>query len=170
MILWITASVTSLVPALPPRSFVLTPSRHVCSVAAMMSLAASCSPSQSSISQAVQNVATGLARPMPVMSNAEPWIGSNMEGMVREGSMLAVGATPMEPANAALVCQRRVWGDIVLSRSLRLTGCKVREDVGVEVSGEDSVEGLGMQRHSDSHGIDEHVVHGLSEVRCELSC
>lgn len=35
------------------------------------------------------------------MSNAEPWMGSNMLGMVREGSMLAVGAIPIDPARAA---------------------------------------------------------------------
>ena len=29
---------------------------------------------------AVQNVPIGLAMPLPVMSKAEPWIGSNIEG------------------------------------------------------------------------------------------
>ena len=33
----------------------------------------------SSITQ-LQKVPTGLARPLPMMSKAEPWMGSNIEG------------------------------------------------------------------------------------------
>ncbi len=34
---------------------------------------------------AVQNVPIGLAMPLPVMSKAEPWMGSNMEGQRAPG-------------------------------------------------------------------------------------
>ena len=43
-----------------------------CAVLAMYAAAAGLSPKCSSIMAAVQNVATGLATPLPVMSNAEP--------------------------------------------------------------------------------------------------
>jgi hypothetical protein len=75
-----TASVTSLVPALPPRSRVRMPRSVTASTLSISFLAALSSPSQMSISDAVQKVATGLATPLPVMSKAEPWIGSNMDG------------------------------------------------------------------------------------------
>ena len=48
-----------------------------------------------------QNVPMGLATPWPMMSKAEPWIGSNIDGNVRSGLMLAVGAIPSDPASAA---------------------------------------------------------------------
>lgn len=40
------------------------------------------------------------------MSKAEPWIGSNIEGYVRVGSRLEVGAIPIEPASAAARSER----------------------------------------------------------------
>lgn len=42
-----------------------------------------------------------LPIPIPVISKAEPWMGSNMDGFSRVGSRLDVGAIPMDPANAA---------------------------------------------------------------------
>ena len=116
---------TSFVPAFPPRSLVLMPSTHVFSIARMIISLASCSPSQSSISHAVQKVPTGFASPIPVISKADPWMGSNIEGMVREGSMLHVGAIPIEPARAA-------------ARSERISACKlvariVSRDSGLSV-------------------------------------
>ena len=42
--------------------------------------AASVSPRCSSSITTDQNVPTGFARPLPMMSNAEPWIGSNIDG------------------------------------------------------------------------------------------
>lgn len=42
-----------------------------------------------------------LPSPLPTISNAEPCIGSNMDGFSLVGSRLLVGAMPMEPANAA---------------------------------------------------------------------
>ena len=96
-----TAAVTSFVLALPPRSLVVMPFSQTASTDFKSLAAASSSPSHVSISAAVQNVATGLAMPIPVMSNAEPWIGSNMLGFSRVGSRFEVGAMPMDPARAA---------------------------------------------------------------------
>ena len=75
-----TASVTSCVVAAPPTSCVMMPAAQTCSTAAISRVAAAGSPRCSSICAAVQKLATGLAMPLPVMSKAEPWIGSNMEG------------------------------------------------------------------------------------------
>lgn len=46
------------------------------------------------------------------MSNAEPWMGSNIDGFSRVGSRLLVGAIPMEPARAAARSDRisACWG------------------------------------------------------------
>ena len=35
--------------------------------------------------------------PLPAMSGADPWIGSNIDGVVRSGLMLPPGATPRLP-------------------------------------------------------------------------
>ena len=43
-------------------------------------VAAAGSPRCSSIMTEDQNVPTGLAMPLPMMSKAEPWIGSNIDG------------------------------------------------------------------------------------------
>ncbi|KAI9903736.1 hypothetical protein N3K66_000265 [Trichothecium roseum] len=143
-----TAAVTSLVPALPPRSAVMTPATQTLSTERMRASAAPSSPSQRSISAAVQKVATGLATPLPVMSKAEPWMGSNMEGFSRVGSRLLVGAMPMEPARAA-------------ARSERMSACWTNGDNGVE--------GLGLEHHPRGHGVDEHLVHGdVGEVFGDL--
>jgi hypothetical protein len=55
----------------------------------------------SSISAADQNIATGFATPCPVISDALPCTGSNMEGFFLVGSRLLDGATPILPAKAA---------------------------------------------------------------------
>src|SRR5262249_33599988 len=81
----ITARVTSAVLAFPPRSGVKTFFAVTVSIAFIRRAAAFVSPRCSSIIDAVQNVAIGLATPLPVMSNAEPWIGSNIEGKVFSG-------------------------------------------------------------------------------------
>jgi len=39
--------------------------------------------------------------PLPAMSNALPWIGSNIDGERRSGSIFPVGAMPSDPASAA---------------------------------------------------------------------
>ncbi|KAI7498770.1 hypothetical protein KC357_g101 [Hortaea werneckii] len=96
-----TASVTSFVPALPPRSLVRIPFPQTVSIHCMSLSAACSSPSHRIISAAVQKVPMGFATPFPVMSNAEPWIGSNMLGFCLVGSRLDVGAMPIEPARAA---------------------------------------------------------------------
>jgi hypothetical protein len=117
-----TAFVTSIVVALPPRSFVITPASQTLSTISSKASPALSSPSHFNISTAVQNVATGLAKkildskqldgelyvpiPIPVISKADPWIGSNIEGFSRVGSRLLVGAIPIEPASAAARSER----------------------------------------------------------------
>ena len=93
--------------------------------AAISRAAAFAAPRCSSIIDAVQKVAIGLATPLPVMSKAEPWIGSNMEGKVRSGLRLAVGAMPNDPDRAA-------------ARSDRMSACRL---LATMVS---SVEGLSV--------------------------
>src|SRR5262249_54597541 len=102
----ITACVTSRVRALPPRSGVRIFCAVTFSIARMMRAAARASPRCSSMSDAVQNVAIGLATPLPVMSNAEPWIGSNIDRNLRSGLRFAVGAVPGEPESAAARSER----------------------------------------------------------------
>src|SRR6185295_2258334 len=107
-----TARVTSAVVAWPPRSRVCSAGFAVTrSIAPITRPAASLSPRCSSSITTDQNVPIGLASPLPMMSNAEPWIGSNIEGKRRSGSMLAVGAMPRLPASAA-------------ARSLRMSACR----------------------------------------------
>ena len=50
------------------------------SIACINRVAAAASPRCSSIITDDQNVPIGLAMPLPMMSKAEPWIGSNIEG------------------------------------------------------------------------------------------
>src|SRR6476646_5408035 len=69
-----------------------------------------------------QKVPMGLAIPLPMMSKAEPWIGSNIEGGVRSGLRLAVGAMPKEPASAA-------------ARSDRMSACRLVATIVSSVSG-----------------------------------
>jgi hypothetical protein len=43
---------------------------------------------------------------LQVISKAEPWIGTNIDGNLRAGSMFMVGATPSEPASAPARSER----------------------------------------------------------------
>ena len=75
--------------------------------------------------------------PLPVMSNAEPWIGSNIDGKRRSGSRLAVGPRPSEPDKRAR---------------------QIGQDVGVQVGRDDHVQGRGPQHHARGHGVDQLLV------------
>ena len=82
-------------------------------IAAAMRRAAACfSPRCSSIIAALQKVPIGLAMPLPAISKAEPWIGSNIDGYLRSGLRLAVGAMPRLPDRAA-------------ARSLKMSACRL---------------------------------------------
>ena len=50
---------------------------------------------------ALRMVASGLTTPLPAISGAEPWTGSNIEGKRRRGSRLALAARPMLPTRIA---------------------------------------------------------------------
>src|SRR5262249_52406407 len=89
------APVTCAGVALPPRSGVCMEESAVTrSIARIRRPAAAVSPRWSSIMTLDQNVPIGLAMPLPTMSKAEPWIGSNIEGNLRSGLGLAVGGAP----------------------------------------------------------------------------
>ncbi len=91
----------SAVEARPPMSRVRAAgSAMTVSIAAMIDAAASGWPRWSSIIAADQIWPIGFAIPCPAMSGAEPCTGSNIDGAVRSGLMLADGAMPMEPATA----------------------------------------------------------------------
>ena len=75
-----TALVNSLVVAVPPRSPVRTPAASVPSNAAVSWAAAADWPRWSSIIAAAHICPTGLAMPLPAMSGADPWTGSNIDG------------------------------------------------------------------------------------------
>ena len=99
-----------------------TCSSVVCSIAFMRRAAAFGSPRCSSIIAAVQKVAIGLATPLPVMSKAEPWIGSNIDGNLRSGLRFAVGAMPRLPESAA-------------ARSERMSACRLVATITSSVAG-----------------------------------
>src|ERR1700722_5648659 len=120
-----TASVTSFVVAVPPTSGVMMPAPVTFSTARISLAEASASPRWSSICDAVQKLATGLAMPLPVISKAEPWIGSNIEGKRRPGSILAVGATPRLPASAPARSDRISAWRLVATMVSRLCGLSV---------------------------------------------
>ena len=50
---------------------------------------------------ALRMVASGLTTPLPAISGADPWTGSNIEGKRRSGSRLALAARPMLPTMIA---------------------------------------------------------------------
>src|SRR3546814_20647321 len=54
----------------------------------------------------------GLAMPLPTMSKAEPWIGSNIEGTSSAGLMLVVAPLPRPPVSAE-------------ARSERMSACRL---------------------------------------------
>ena len=68
--------------------------------AARTLVAASPSPRNSSMWAMESTAAVGLAFPVPTMSGAEPWTGSNIDGPVRAGLRLALEARPMPPLTA----------------------------------------------------------------------
>src|SRR5688572_14835491 len=80
------ASVRSL-PAIVPIPRAVTDS-----IADITSAAACLSPRCSSIIAPDQIAAIGLATPRCAISGAEPWTGSNMEGALRSGLILAEAA------------------------------------------------------------------------------
>ena len=76
-----TAWVASAVVALPPRSAVRRPSASARSTADSIAVAGSSSEKPwRSIIAADRNIASGLAAPVPAMSGADPWTGSNTPG------------------------------------------------------------------------------------------
>src|SRR5262245_2762238 len=93
-----TALVTSIVFALPPRSGVRErPAFNTAPTAARIEAAERSRPRCSSSSAADRIAASGLATPLPAMSGAEPWTGSNKLGYVRSGLRLALAARPRLP-------------------------------------------------------------------------
>ena len=93
-------AVTSWVVELPPMSGVAIPFARAAFIAPMTRSPASGNPRCSSIIAAHQICPIGLAIPLPAMSGAEPWTGSNMEGYFCSGFRFAEGAIPMLPAMA----------------------------------------------------------------------
>jgi len=81
-----TAFATPSVPNPPPRSLLVSPSSIALLNALSRRFPASFSPIQSSIIEADQIVPIGLARPLPMMSKAEPWTGSKRLGVERSGA------------------------------------------------------------------------------------
>ena len=63
--------------------------------------------------------------PLPVMSKAEPWIGSNMDGLLRSGLRFAVGAMPSEPASAAARSDRMSAWRLVATMVSSVSGFSV---------------------------------------------
>src|SRR6516162_4659661 len=70
------------------------------STALVMREAASASPRKSRSMAAETMAAIGLARPVPAMSGADPWTGSNSDGPVLSGLRFAEAARPMPPEMA----------------------------------------------------------------------
>ena len=100
-----------------------------------MRAAAAVSPSSRSISAAVRIMATGLARPVPAMSGAVPWIGSKMPG-------------PPSPSEA----------DGREPDAARDRGGEVGEDVAEQVLGDDHVVRRRLLDQLHRHRVDELVV------------
>src|SRR6266851_5867924 len=88
------ASAQASVDAAPPAA-------STASTAASSSAAASGSPRWSSMRGAESTAPAGFALPVPAMSGAEPWTGSNMEGPVLSGLRLPLADRPRPPVRAA---------------------------------------------------------------------
>src|ERR1700687_3046408 len=148
-----TAAVTSAVLACPPRSGVWQRWSAVTrSIASIRRSPAAVSPRCSSIITADQNVPIGLAMPLPMMSNAEPWIGSNIAGETGSGFGLGGGAVRGgPPPSGAGAAQIMVAGGRDADRA-RQCGGEVGQDVGVQVGGHDRVERLRPHDHAHRHG------------------
>ena len=65
----------------------------------------------------------GLAMPLPAMSGAEPWTGSNIDGISRSGLMLAEGARPMLPAIAGPRSERMSPKRLLPTTTSNQSGC-----------------------------------------------
>src|SRR3954467_6602233 len=96
-----TARVASAVVAVPPRSWVRSPSSSARSTADSRAAASVSKPSPCrSIIAPDRNMARGLATPRPAMSGAEPCTGSNIPGVPGAPSD-ALGSLPSEPVSIA---------------------------------------------------------------------
>src|SRR6185312_1020061 len=96
-----TARVASAVVAVPPRSWVPSPSSSAWSTADSRAAASFSKPNPCrSIIAPDRNIASGLATPRPAMSGAEPCTGSNMPGSPAAPSA-ALGSIPIEPVRIA---------------------------------------------------------------------
>ncbi|MNR13135.1 hypothetical protein D3C85_1295230 [compost metagenome] len=99
------ARVASTVPRAPPRSAVTAPeARTAATAASIESASSSRSKLWRSIMAADRTMPTGLARSLPAMSGAEPWIGSNRPGP--SAPREAEGSRPMEPPSTEISSDR----------------------------------------------------------------
>ena len=124
------ASVIREVVAAPPRSGVCSSGFAVTvSIAFISRWAALFSPKCSSIIAPLQNVPIGFAIPLPAISKAEPWIGSNIEGNRRSGFKLAVGLSPIEPVKAAARSDRMSAWRLLATIVSIVSGCRTMRTV-----------------------------------------
>ena len=85
-----------------------------------------------------QKLAIGLAIPLPVISKAEPWIGSNIE----------------EPSfRINIGCWRN-------ARAAGQRPGKIRQNIGVQICRHNGIQRFRMMCHPHCHGIDEDLVPG----------
>src|SRR5699024_5927294 len=68
----------------------------------------------------------GLAIPLPAMSGAEPWTGSNMEGCAFSGLRLADGAMAMVPAQAGPRSDRMSPNRLEPTTTSNQSGCDTK--------------------------------------------
>ena len=102
-----TNRVTSAVVAVPPMSGVrVRSSARLATMVVSKAVAGSSRPRWRSMSTTEASMPTGLAKPCPAMSRAEPCTGSNIDGCWRVGSRLALAAMPIDPATAAVRSDR----------------------------------------------------------------
>ena len=88
-----------------------------------MPSAAADSPSSRSIIAPVRIIATGLARPVPAMSGAVPWIGSKMPGPPSPSE--AEGASPMPPETEAARSERMSPKRFSVTITSYAVGCSI---------------------------------------------
>jgi hypothetical protein len=91
--------------------------------------------------------------PNPVISKADPWIGSNMEGFSRVGSRLEVGAIPILPARAAARSERMS----ACCKLIRVYLTCVAENTH-KIRRNNSIQTLGLKHHPRSHSINQHLI------------
>ena len=105
----------------------------------------------------------GLAMPLPAMSGAEPWTGSNIDGNFRSGLMFADGAIPIVPVTAGPRSERmspkrlRADDDVepvgVRTKCARQDVDVVLVDADVRIAGAHRFDALVPERH----GVDDAV-------------